>query len=108
MRLRAIGSPRNRIWPALGSMSPVIIFRVVDLPEPLGPRYPVTSPARAMKLTSFTAGIPEKSLVTPRNSSMGSVAPAERGRSAFQAAPVKAANPQRRHKHSDKHDPERP
>jgi len=54
-----MGSPSNRISPSLGVMSPVIIFSVVDLPDPFGPRYPVTSPARARKLTSRTAGIPE-------------------------------------------------
>jgi tricorn protease len=32
-------------------MRPAIILIVVDLPDPLGPRYPVTSPARAQKLT---------------------------------------------------------
>jgi hypothetical protein len=29
------------------SMSPAIIFMVVDLPDPFGPRYPVISPAFA-------------------------------------------------------------
>jgi hypothetical protein len=32
----------------------VIIFMVVDLPEPFGPRYPVTSPGRTLNLTSST------------------------------------------------------
>src|SRR5258706_2215347 len=71
MRSRLIGSPLNRISPAVGSSRPVIIFNVVDFPEPLGPRYPVTSPARAVKLTLFTAGIPENNLVTWRSSSIG-------------------------------------
>jgi hypothetical protein len=31
-----------------------MIFTVVDLPEPFGPRYPVTSPGCTEKLTSFT------------------------------------------------------
>src|SRR5580658_3897424 len=64
-----IGTPSKKIWPEVIWMSPVIIFMVVDLPEPFGPRYPVTSPARAEKLTSSTAGMPEKCLYTPRNSS---------------------------------------
>ena len=35
------------------------ILTVVDLPDPFGPRYPVTSPAGAVKDTSSMAGIPE-------------------------------------------------
>lgn len=35
---RPIGIPSNRIAPALDSSSPVIIFIVVDLPDPFGPR----------------------------------------------------------------------
>src|ERR1039458_551091 len=58
------------MWPKVISIRPVIIFIVVDLPEPLGPRSPVTSPGRAQKLTSSTAAIPEKCLETLRNSSM--------------------------------------
>ena len=30
-------------------MSPVIIFMVVDLPDPFGPRYPVISPRARLK-----------------------------------------------------------
>ena len=33
-----MGSPSNRISPEVVSISPVIIFMVVDLPEPFGPR----------------------------------------------------------------------
>jgi hypothetical protein len=33
-----MGSPPKRISPEPMSMSPAIIFMVVDLPEPLGPR----------------------------------------------------------------------
>src|SRR5215469_12080314 len=61
-------SPWKRISPVVISISPVIIFMVVDLPEPFGPRYPVTSPARAVKLTLSTAMIPENRLETPRSS----------------------------------------
>ena len=35
---RRIGSPSNRISPEVGSIRPVIILIVVDLPEPFGPR----------------------------------------------------------------------
>ena len=44
-----MGMPSNRISPSVGPISPAIIFMVVDLPEPLAPRYPVISPARARK-----------------------------------------------------------
>src|ERR1700761_6647462 len=52
-------TPSKRILPALISSRPVIIFMVVDLPDPFAPRYPVTSPGRAVKLTSSTAGMLE-------------------------------------------------
>jgi hypothetical protein len=39
-------------------MSPAISFSVVDLPDPFGPRYPVTSPGRRQKLTSLSAAMP--------------------------------------------------
>src|SRR5262245_15746121 len=51
-------------------MRPVIIFIVLDFPEPLGPRYPVISPALAMKLTPSTARAPRNRFVTFRNSSI--------------------------------------
>ena len=44
-----VGSPSNRISPDVVPIRPVIIFMVVDLPDPFGPRYPVISPARASK-----------------------------------------------------------
>src|ERR1700677_4449798 len=61
------------MWPRLISISPVIIFMVVDLPDPFGPRYPVTSPGCAEKLTLSTAGIPEKRFERLRSSSMRSI-----------------------------------
>ena len=64
-----MGSPSNRILPDVGCSSPVIIFMVVDLPDPFGPRYPVISPARAWKLTFSTAGMPANSFETLRSSS---------------------------------------
>src|SRR5262249_32785027 len=69
-RLARIGLPRNRIVPDVGCINPTRIFIVVDLPDPLGPRYPVISPARAEKLTSSTAVIPLNRLQTFRNSSI--------------------------------------
>ena len=36
--------PAMRALPASGSRKPVSIFMVVDLPAPLGPRKPSTSP----------------------------------------------------------------
>ena len=36
--------PSHRIWPEVAGSRPVSIFTVVDLPLPLGPRYPVTWP----------------------------------------------------------------
>ena len=47
--------PSKRIVPLVGGISPVIIFTVVDLPDPFGPRYPSTSPGRTEKLTRLTA-----------------------------------------------------
>src|ERR1700677_237881 len=58
------------MWPRLISISPVIIFMVVDLPDPFGPRYPVTPPGCAEKLTLSTPGIPEKRFETWRSSSI--------------------------------------
>ena len=41
--------------PAEGGMKPVTIRMVVDLPAPLGPRKPSTSPRSTVKETPFTA-----------------------------------------------------
>src|SRR2546428_13637100 len=65
-----MGLSSNRIFPDVGCRRPVIIFIVVDLPEPFGPRYPVISPARAWKLTLSTAGILANSFETRRSSSI--------------------------------------
>lgn len=43
---------------------------VVDLPEPFGPRYPVTLPTVAEKLTSSTATMPRNLFDTRRSSSI--------------------------------------
>jgi hypothetical protein len=47
--------PQMRAVPAVGSMKPASMRMVVDLPAPLGPRKPTTSPLATEKLTSSTA-----------------------------------------------------
>ncbi len=49
------GWPPIVTWPAEGWSSPRIIRIVVDLPEPLGPRKPVTTPGLTRKERSYTA-----------------------------------------------------
>src|SRR5580658_7642133 len=64
--------PKTSMCPLVGYNSPSNILTVVDLPEPLGPRRPKTSPRRTSKSTLSTAralGRPQKSLkilVKPR------------------------------------------
>ena len=60
-----ISRPSKKMPPAVGSSNPVSIFTVVVLPEPLGPRYPKTSPGSIRKLTSSTAGMLLYRLVSP-------------------------------------------
>jgi hypothetical protein len=43
--------------PASGTSWPMIMRIVVDLPEPFGPRNPVTAPGRTSKLSSSTASV---------------------------------------------------
>src|SRR5438477_11351240 len=70
--------PKTSMWPLVGYSNPRINFTVVDLPEPLGPSRPKTSPWRTSKSTLSTAralGRPQKSLKTlvrPRTETMGS------------------------------------
>ncbi len=47
--------PQTRTVPEVGARKPVIIFIVVDLPAPLGPRNPSTSPGATWKEMSSTA-----------------------------------------------------
>src|ERR1039458_4419034 len=59
--------PKTSICPFVGYSNPSISFTVVDLPEPLGPSRPNTSPRRTSKSTPSTAralGRPQKSLNT--------------------------------------------
>src|SRR5215217_2666576 len=52
-----------RAVPAVGGMKPASMRMVVDLPAPLGPRKPSTSPRSTVKETSSTAVKPPKRLV---------------------------------------------
>src|SRR5215467_8021831 len=56
--------------PVLGSKRPTIMLTVVLLPEPLGPRYPTTSPRLTVKLTLSTASRPSYRFDRQRTSSM--------------------------------------
>lgn len=52
--------------PEVGDKNPAIIFMVVDLPAPLGPRKPSTSPGLTLKLTRSTAVLTPYFLVSSR------------------------------------------
>ena len=54
-----------RAVPAVGVMKPASIRMVVDLPAPLGPRKPSTSPRRTLNDTLSTAVNAPKRLVRP-------------------------------------------
>src|SRR5947209_5766908 len=56
-------SPHTETAPALGGMNPVIMRIVVDLPAPLGPRNPSTSPFPTSKETPSTACFDPKDLL---------------------------------------------
>src|SRR5579862_9250615 len=59
--------PKTSMCPLVGYSNPSISFTVVDLPEPLGPSRPNTSPCRTSKSTLSTAralGRFQKSLKT--------------------------------------------
>src|SRR5713101_1387585 len=56
-------SPHTVTLPALGGMKPVIMRMVVDLPAPLGPRNPSTSPLPTSKETPSTARFGPKDLL---------------------------------------------
>src|SRR6266581_8546067 len=61
----ATGTPSRRMVPVSGSMYWVIIRMVVDLPAPLGPRKPITSPRSIAKDAWSTATTPSNRLETP-------------------------------------------
>src|SRR5579863_2627361 len=64
--------PQTIAVPAVGARNPVIIFIVVDLPAPLGPRKPRTSPAGTVNETSSTAASGPNFLTRWEISSMAS------------------------------------
>ena len=60
MKRRAKVSVRlslTRVWPESGASRPKIRRIVVDLPEPLGPRKPVTTPGLTVNESSLTASV---------------------------------------------------
>ena len=63
-----MSAPQITAVPLEGVRKPVIIFMVVDLPAPLGPRKPSTSPRSTLKDTSSTAMIGPKRRVKARTS----------------------------------------
>src|SRR5690242_7409669 len=58
------GWPRRNSWPLSGGWKPQMILIRVDLPEPLSPSRPRTSPLRSVRLTSRRAVIGPKRLET--------------------------------------------
>src|SRR5712691_6022456 len=56
-------SPHTETVPELGGIKPVIMRMVVDLPAPLGPRNPRTSPLATSKETASTARFCPKDLL---------------------------------------------
>src|SRR3954447_7920587 len=62
--LGSYGSPRRVIRPESGFSKPQMIFMRVDLPAPLSPSSPSTSPLRRCRLTSRRATTGPKRLVT--------------------------------------------
>ena len=50
--------PSMKIRPVVGSISRLIIFSVVDLPQPDGPTSTTSSPAATSRSSSWTATVP--------------------------------------------------
>src|SRR5664280_1433908 len=65
-----MSAPSQRIWPELAGNRPASIFTVVDLPLPLGPRYPVTRPGGTVNVTWSTTARLRYFLVSPRTSNI--------------------------------------
>ena len=68
-----MSAPQTEAVPDVGARKPVIIFMVVDLPAPLGPRKPSTSPRPTAKETSSTATIGPNRRLKPRASIITSI-----------------------------------
>ena len=67
-RERSYGCPLTSALPDVGRSSPRIMRIVVDLPAPLGPRKPVTTPGRTVNDRSSTATLSPNLLVSERAS----------------------------------------
>src|ERR1700738_681706 len=68
-------SPSTRTSPSVGGKFPAISLTRVDLPAPLSPINPTTSPGSTDQLMSFTAWIAPKLFDTLRTSSRATPAP---------------------------------
>src|SRR5688500_4103627 len=68
------GLPSIRISPESAGWAPDSTRIKVDLPAPLPPTSPTTSPARRSMVTSRTAWTPPKATLMSRNSTSGGVA----------------------------------
>src|ERR1700691_1597799 len=53
----SMSCPQTETWPAVGEMKPAIMRMVVDLPAPLAPRKPSTSPGATENVRSSTASL---------------------------------------------------
>src|ERR1700735_4778011 len=53
----SISCPQTETCPAVGEMKPAIMRMVVDLPAPLAPRKPSTSPGATENVRSSTASL---------------------------------------------------
>src|SRR5688572_3226998 len=62
-------SPSTAISPSVGGKLPAMILTMVDLPAPLSPIRPTTSPASTVKLSSVNARMAPKLMETLRTSS---------------------------------------
>src|SRR5690606_18485820 len=58
--------PRTSTSPSSGRMIRMIMRRVVDFPDPLGPMKPYNDPRGTARSRSSTAARPPNRLVTPR------------------------------------------
>src|SRR5258708_29411711 len=59
----SISCPQTETCPVVGEMKPAIIRMVVDLPAPLAPRKPSTSPGATENVRSSTASLSPYRLV---------------------------------------------
>ena len=62
-------SPSTAISPSVGGKLPAMILTMVDLPAPLSPMRPTTSPGPTVKLSSVRARMAPKLMETLRTSS---------------------------------------